>query len=502
MPVADFQVVIGLEVHAQLLTRSKIFCGCSTAFGGEPNSHTCPVCLGLPGVLPSLNRRVVEFAVKTGLALGCTVRHKSVWARKNYFYPDLPKGYQISQYELPICEGGEVAIQVQGQDGSGRPGGPAGGGEAGAREKRIRLVRIHMEEDAGKNLHDISPDGSSGVDLNRAGVPLLEIVSQPDLRSADEAVEYLKHLRAILMYLGVNDGNLEEGSFRCDANVSVMRQGSDRLGTRCEIKNMNSFRFLGQAIDYEARRQVALLESGDKVEQETRLFDPIRGETRSLRSKEEAHDYRYFPEPDLPPLVVEDALVEEVRRTLPELPRARAARYQRDLSLSAYDAGLLTADKALADLFDSTLGLYGKDPEAAKRVANWLNGAAARLANETGLEPRDWKLTPSKLAAFLKLVDAGTVGGPGARQVFDETFRAGADPAEVLRERGLAQVSDQGAIEAAVERVLSANPGEVERYRGGKKSLLGFFVGQVMKEMKGKGNPGLVNALVKKKLGE
>jgi aspartyl-tRNA(Asn)/glutamyl-tRNA(Gln) amidotransferase subunit B len=359
-----------------------------------------------------------------------------------------------------------------------------------------------MEEDAGKNLHDISPDGSSGVDLNRAGVPLLEIVSQPDLRSADEAVEYLKSLRAILMYLGVNDGNLEEGSFRCDANVSVMRRGSDRLGTRCEIKNMNSFRFLGQAIDYEARRQAELLESGGKVEQETRLFDPVRGETRSMRSKEEAHDYRYFPEPDLPPLMVEEALVEEVRRTLPELPRARAARYERDLSLSAYDAGLLTADKALADLFDSTLGLYGKDPEAAKRVANWLNGAAARLANETGLEPKDWKLTPSKLAAFLKLVDAGTVGGPGARQVFEETFRAGADPAEVLRARGLAQVSDQGAIEAAVERVLSANPGEVERYRGGKKSLLGFFVGQVMKEMMGKGNPGLVNALVRKKLGE
>ncbi|HET7826500.1 MAG TPA: Asp-tRNA(Asn)/Glu-tRNA(Gln) amidotransferase subunit GatB, partial [Anaeromyxobacter sp.] len=344
MSLADFQVVIGLEVHAQLLTRAKIFCGCSTEFGGEPNSHTCPVCLGFPGVLPALNARVVELAVRTGVALGCAIQRKSVFARKNYFYPDLPKGYQISQYELPICLGGGVDVTI------------------GGAERRVRLVRIHMEEDAGKNVHGVSADGSSGVDLNRAGVPLLEIVSEPDLRSADEAVEYLKELRAILMYLGVNDGNLQEGSFRCDANVSVMRKGAERYGTRCEIKNMNSFRFLRAAVEYEARRQVDIIEGGGKVEQETRLFDAERGETRSMRSKEEAHDYRYFPEPDLPPVVVDDALVERVRGSLPELPRARARRYQDALGLSAYDAGLLVAERPVAEFFDAALAAYGKGP--------------------------------------------------------------------------------------------------------------------------------------------
>ncbi len=484
MPVSDWQVVLGLEVHAQLLTRTKIFCGCSTEFGGEPNSHTCPVCLGMPGVLPRLNESVVEMAVKTGLALGCAVQPKSVFARKNYFYPDLPKGYQISQYELPICVGGGVDVTVDGA------------------EKRIRLVRIHMEEDAGKNVHDVSADGASGVDLNRAGVPLLEIVSEPDLRSVDEAVEYLKTLRAILMTLGVNDGNLQEGSFRCDANVSIMPKGSSKLGTRCEIKNMNSFRFLRQAIDYEVRRQVDLVESGRAVEQETRLFDPDRGETRSMRSKEEAHDYRYFPEPDLPPVLVDDALVARMRAALPELPRARAARYREKLGLSAYDAGLLVADKGTADWFDAALAAYGGVPEGAKKVANWLNGDLARLANETGAEPGAWKLTPARLAAILRLQDAGTIGGPGAKALVEEVFRTGAEPDEVVRAKGLAQVSDEGAIEAAVDKVLAASAGEVERYRAGNKKLLGFFVGQVMKEMKGKGNPGVVNALLRKKLGD
>jgi len=484
MAVSDFQVVIGLEVHAQLLTRSKIFCGCSTAFGGEPNTRTCPVCLGMPGVLPALNEKVVEAAVRTGLALGCTVKPRSVFARKNYFYPDLPKGYQISQYELPICEGGTVEITVDGA------------------ERAIRLVRIHMEEDAGKNLHDVSPDGSSGVDLNRAGVPLLEIVSEPDLRSVDEAVEYLRSLRAILMTLGVNDGNLQEGSFRCDANVSVMRKGADRYGTRCEIKNMNSFRFLRAAIDYEVRRQVEIVESGGRVVQETRLFDPERGETRSMRSKEEAHDYRYFPEPDLPPVTVDPALVERLRREQPELPRARAARYRRDLGLSAYDAGLLVADKAIADFFDATLGRYGQGPEAAKKVANWVNGEVARLANELGEEPSRWKLTPARLAALLVLLDAQTIGGPGAKQVLEEVFRKGGEPGEIVSAKGLAQVSDEAAIEAAVERVLGASPAEVERYRAGNRKLMGFFVGQVMKETKGKGNPAVVNALLRKRLGD
>ncbi len=484
MPLGDFQVVIGLEVHAQLLTSSKIFCGCSTEFGGQPNTHTCPVCLGLPGVLPVLNAKVVEYAVRAGLALGCRIRNKSVFARKNYFYPDLPKGYQISQYELPVCEGGRVEISV--------------GGE----EKTIRLVRIHMEEDAGKNLHDVSADGASGVDLNRAGVPLLEIVSEPDLRSVDEAVEYLKSLRAILMYLGVNDGNLQEGSFRCDANVSVMRRGAEKLGTRCEIKNMNSFRFLRAAIDHEVRRQVEIVEAGGQVEQETRLFDPERGETRSMRSKEEAHDYRYFPEPDLPPLTVDDALVERIRGELPELPRARAARYRRELGLSAYDAGLLVAEREVAEFFDAALGLYGKGPEAAKKVANWMNGEVARLANERGEAPSAWKLTPASLARILKLVDLATVGGPGAKQVLEEVFRSGAEPDGVIRDKGLAQVSDASAIEAAVDEVLAASPAEVERYRAGNKKLMGFFVGQVMKATKGKGNPQVVNALLRKKLGD
>src|SRR6266542_2765365 len=484
MAASDFQVVIGLEVHAQLLTRSKIFCGCSTEFGGEPNSHVCPVCLGLPGVLPRLNAQVVEMAVRTGLALGSRPREKSVFARKNYFYPDLPKGYQISQYELPICEGGAVDVTVDGE------------------EKRIRLVRIHMEEDAGKNLHDASPDGSSGVDLNRAGVPLVEIVSEPDLRSVDEAVEYLKALRAILMYLGVNDGNLQEGSFRCDANVSIMPRGAEKYGTRCEIKNMNSFRFLRAAIDYEVRRQVELVESGGRVVQETRLFDPDRGETRSMRSKEEAHDYRYFPEPDLPPVIVSPALVERARGELPELPRARAARYQRELGLSAYDAALLVSERAAAEFFDAALAAYGHGPEAAKKVANWMNGEVARLANERNEAPAAWKLTPARLAAILKLVDAQTIGGPGAKQVLEEVFATGAEPDEIVRAKGLAQVSDAGAIEAAVDAVLAASATEIERYRAGNKKLMGFFVGQVMKAMKGKGNPAVVNALLKQKLGD
>jgi aspartyl-tRNA(Asn)/glutamyl-tRNA(Gln) amidotransferase subunit B len=482
MPLSDFQVVIGLEVHAQLLTRSKIFCSCSTEFGGEPNAHTCAVCLGLPGSLPVLDERVVEMAVTAGLALGCDIRPKSVFARKNYFYPDLPKGYQISQYELPICLGGAVTYTVDGE------------------EKTARLTRIHMEEDAGKNVHDVAEDGSSGVDLNRAGTPLIEIVSEPDLRSSDEAVEYLRSLRAILMALGVNDGNMQEGSLRCDANVSVMRKGAKEYGTRCEIKNMNSFRFLKAAIEYETRRQVELVEDGKKVVQETRLFDPDRGETRSMRSKEEAHDYRYFPEPDLPPVLVAPALVERLRTALPELPRARAQRYTRDLGLSAYDAGVLVSDAAVAAYFDRALAAYGAGPEKAKKVANWLNGEVAKLANEAGTGPAEWKLTAEKLAAVLKLIDAGTIGGPGAKQVVEEVFKTGADPAAVVQAKGLAQVSDEGAIEAVVDKVLAASPAEVEKHRSGKKNLTGFFVGAVMKELRGKGNPAVVNALLKKKL--
>ncbi len=484
MSLRDYEVVIGLEVHAQLLTRTKIFCPCSTAFGGEPNTRTCPICLGLPGVLPALNRAAVECAVRAGLALGCEVRGKSVWARKNYFYPDLPKGYQISQYELPICEGGEVRFTFDGA------------------ERAVRLVRIHLEEDAGKNVHGVAADGSSGVDLNRAGVPLAEIVSAPDLRSAAEAVEYLRSLRAVLMYLGVNDGNLEEGSFRCDANVSVRRRGEERLGQRCELKNLNSFRFLRQAVDYEERRQVEIVESGGAVAQETRLFDPDRGETRAMRSKEDAHDYRYFPEPDLPPLVLDDAFVERLRATIPELPRARSARYVGELGLSAQDAGLLTAERGLADFFDAALAAAGGGPERAKQLSNWLSGDVARLANAARLAPPDWKLTPAMLAEVLSLVDAGVVGGPGAKALVEELFTTGGEPNAIVSAKGLGQVSDEVALGAVVDEVLASCPGEVERYRAGRKNLLGFFVGAVMKRLKGRGNPGVVNALVRRKLGE
>ncbi|RJS23002.1 Asp-tRNA(Asn)/Glu-tRNA(Gln) amidotransferase GatCAB subunit B [Corallococcus sp. H22C18031201] len=481
MPLSDFQPVIGLEVHAQLLTHSKIFCGCSTAFGAEPNHHTCPVCLGLPGVLPVLNQRVVEFAVRTGLALECTVKGTSVWSRKNYFYPDLPKGYQITQYDQPICEWGRLVIDT-----------PAG-------EKVVRVRRIHMEEDAGKSVHDATASaGQSLVDLNRAGVPLLEIVSEPDLRDSDEAVEYLKSLRDVLMYLGVNDGNLEEGSFRCDANVSVMPKGSTVYGQRCELKNLNSFRFLKQAIEYEVARQVDVLESGGKVLQETRLWDVNKGVTRSMRSKEEAHDYRYFPEPDLPPLHVADALIEETRGALPELPRAKRQRFMSQYGLPAYDAKLLTAERPLADFFEACA------PHApdAKKLSNWFLGELSRLLKEEGTTVSSVRFTPTQLGELLGAVEQGTVSINAAKDVLGEMFRTGAAPANIIASKGLAQVSDVGAVESVVDEVLAKSASEVEKYRAGKKNLYGFFVGQVMKAMKGKGNPTLVNELLKKKLGD
>jgi aspartyl-tRNA(Asn)/glutamyl-tRNA(Gln) amidotransferase subunit B len=479
MPVSDFQPVIGLEVHAQLLTQSKIFCGCSTAFGAEPNRNTCPVCLGMPGVLPVLNQRVVEFAVRTGLALECTVRKTSVWSRKNYFYPDLPKGYQITQYDQPICEHGRLVIDT-----------PQG-------EKVIRVRRIHMEEDAGKNVHDAG-GGQSLVDLNRAGVPLLEIVSEPDLRDADEAVEYLKALRDVLVYLGVNDGNLEEGSFRCDANVSVMPKGASTYGQRCELKNLNSFRFLKQAIEYEISRQVDVIESGGKVDQETRLWDVNKGVTRSMRSKEEAHDYRYFPEPDLPPLHVSDAAIDAAAKALPELPRAKLTRFTTQYGLPAYDARILTAERPLADFFEACAAHYAD----AKKLSNWFLGELMRLLKEEGTPLSALRFTPAQLAELLGAVDKGTVSANAGKDVLGEMFRTGKPPADIIAEKGLAQVSDTGAIEAVVDDILARNAGEVEKYRAGKKQVFGFFVGQVMRAMKGKGNPTLVNDLLKKKLGD
>ena len=478
MAASDYQPVIGLEVHAQLLTRAKIFCGCSTQFGSPPNHNTCPVCLGMPGVLPVLNKRVVEFAVRVGLALGCTVRKTSVWSRKNYFYPDLPKGYQITQYDQPICEGGKLTIDVDGTT------------------KDIRIRRIHMEEDAGKSVHD-AVGGESLVDLNRAGVPLLEIVSEPDIRSSEEAVEYLKSLRDVLVYLGVNDGNMEEGSLRCDANVSVMRKGSSTLGQRTELKNMNSFRFVRQAIDYEIARQIEVLESGGKVVQETRLWDVQRGETRPMRSKEDAHDYRYFPEPDLPPLHVSDALIDEVGRSLPELPRAKARRFLSQYGLPAYDVKILCAERPLADFFEACAAQY-KD---YKKLSNWFLGELMRLLNEKGGSISSLKVQPAQLAALLSSVDKGEISANAGKDVLAEMFRTGRDPASIIAEKGLGQVSDAAVIEAAVDDAIAKNQGEVEKYRAGKKQVLGFFVGQVMKAMKGKGNPALINEMLKKKLG-
>ena len=480
MSVADFQPVIGLEVHAQLLTRSKIFCGCSTEFGAPPNAHTCAVCLGMPGVLPVLNEKVVEYAVRVGRALECRINPVSIWARKNYFYPDLPKGYQISQYDQPLCEHGGLEIDTD--------DGP----------KRIRILRIHLEEDAGKNVHDAG-GGESLVDLNRSGVPLIEIVSEPDIRSSTEAAEYLKALRDVLVYLGVNDGNLEEGSFRCDANVSVMPKGSTKFGQRVELKNINSFRFVQKAIDYEIGRQVELVESGGKVAMETRLFDAVRGETRSMRSKEEAHDYRYFPEPDLPPLRIPAGYVERIERDLPELPRAKLQRFSSAYALPAYDARILVGDRALADLFEKVQAVY-KGP--AKKLSNWFLGELLRLMKEEATDVGALRFSPAQFASLLEMVDSGDLSNNAAKEVFAEMFRTGRSPREVAREKGLIQVQDSGAVDAAVEAVLAANPGEVEKYRSGKKQVLGFLVGQVMKAMKGKGNPALVNAALKAKLGD
>ena len=480
MSVSDFQPVIGLEVHGQLLTRSKIFCGCSTEFGAPPNAHTCAVCLGMPGVLPVLNARVVELAIRAGRALGCRINPVSVWSRKNYFYPDLPKGYQISQYDQPLCEHGALVVDTE------------------AAPRTVRIRRIHLEEDAGKNVHDAG-GGESLVDLNRSGVPLVEIVSEPDLRSSAEAVEYLKALRDVLVYLEVNDGNLEEGSFRCDANVSVMPKDATEYGTRVELKNINSFRFVQKAIDYEIGRQVELIESGGKVAQETRLFDAVKGETRSMRSKEDAHDYRYFPEPDLPPLRIPPGLVERIEQELPELPRAKLQRLEKDYGLGAYEAKILVADRALADLFERVAKAYGGP---AKKLANWFTGELLRLLNEEGTALSALRFGPVELAALLKMVDAGELSNNAAKDVFAEMFRTGRAPRDIAQEKGLTQVQDAGAVEAAVDAVLAANPGEVERYRTGKKQVFGFLVGQVMKAMKGKGNPALVNAALKARLGE
>ena len=477
----SYETVIGLEVHVQLTTNTKIFCGCSKDFGQTPNSQTCPVCLGLPGALPVLNQKVVELAIKTGLATNCQIAPRSIFARKNYFYPDLPKGYQISQFELPICEHGWLDIDL----------------ETGER-KRIGITRAHMEEDAGKLIHGDTPQtaGSSLVDLNRACTPLLEIVSEPDMRSADEAIDYLKKLHQIVVYLGVCDGNLEEGSFRCDANVSVRPYDQEEFGTRAELKNINSFRFIKQAIDYEVERQIDLIEGGGKVIQETRLFDSDTGMTRSMRGKEEAHDYRYFPDPDLVPLVISPEWIEEVRATLPELPEVKRGRFVEELGMSVYDAGVLASDRALADYFDACVAL-GSD---AKSCANWIMGEILRKLKETDTEITDVPITPELLTGLLARIADNTISGKIAKTVFEKMWQKGQTADQIIDAEGLKQVTDTGAIEGLVDEVIAANPDQVAEYLGGKDKLIGFFVGKVMQASQGKANPGMVNQLLKKKL--
>jgi aspartyl-tRNA(Asn)/glutamyl-tRNA(Gln) amidotransferase subunit B len=477
----SFEAVIGLEVHAQLLTEAKLFCACSTRFGEPPNANVCPVCAGFPGMLPVLNRRAVELAVRAGLALGSAIAPTAIWARKNYFYPDLPKGYQISMYDAPICVGGQVPFRLDGE------------------ERTARLTRIHMEEDAGKSVHDADA-AASLVDLNRAGVPLLEIVSEPDLRGAAEAVAYLRSLRSILQYLEVCDGNMEEGSFRCDANVSVRRRGEAAYGTRVEIKNMNSFRSVERAIEHEIRRQIDVVEEGGAVVQETRLWDADRDETRPMRSKEEAHDYRYFPEPDLPPLHVPAESIDAIRAALPELPLARRRRFENALGLSAVDAEVLVARRDVAEYFEAALAAHGN----AKAIANWVMESILRIVRERRLDEtlriETWPVEPRELARLVALIDDGTISGKIAKTVFDEMVATGKAAEAIVAERGLVQVSDAGAIEEAVANVLAANPDKVAEYRGGKEKLFGFFVGQAMKATGGKANPKLLNESLRKAL--
>ena len=474
-----YETVIGLEVHAQLQTRTKIFCGCATTFGEEPNSQTCPVCIGMPGVLPVLNKKAVEYTVKTGIATHCTITPSSRFARKNYFYPDLPKGYQISQYELPLCERGHVEIVVDGK------------------VKRIGITRIHLEEDAGKNLH-LAESGASLVDLNRAGTPLMEIVSEPDIRSPEEASEYLKKLRSILRYIEVSDADMEKGNFRCDANVSIRPAGSKEFGTRSEIKNVNSFKFVVKALEYEIKRQAQILDEGGRVVQETRLFDSSKGVTFSMRSKEEAHDYRYFPEPDLVPVVISKDTVEDIGRTIPELPDAKRERFVKDYGIPEYDADMATQSRAMADYFEETVKRSGQP----KVVSNWMMGELMRLLNADAREIEDSPIKPDRLAGMIKMIGDGVISTKIAKTVFEEMYKTGKDAGTVVKEQGLVQVSDTGEIEKIIDEVIKANPAQASDYRAGKEKLFGFFVGQVMKASKGKANPDLVNALLKKKLSE
>jgi aspartyl-tRNA(Asn)/glutamyl-tRNA(Gln) amidotransferase subunit B len=480
--VSSYEPVIGLEIHCQLLTATKIFCGCSTRFGGAPNTHVCPVCLGLPGALPVLNRHAVELAVRAAHALGCDVQPVSVFARKNYFYPDLPKGYQISQYDRPVALRGAVEFTTA------------------AGDRTVRITRIHMEEDAGKSLHDGFPDADrrTCLDFNRSGVPLIEIVSEPDLRSAADAAEFFARLRAILVAIGVNDGNMEEGSLRCDANVSVRPSGATALGVKVELKNLNSFRHVQRAIEYEITRQTDLIEDGGVVDHETRLWDADAGRSLSMRGKEEAHDYRYFPEPDLPPLMLDGAWIEEIRGTLPELPDARRRRFVEQYALPDYDAGVLTSSRELADYFEATAAESG-NPKAS---SNWVMGALTARMNDLGIAITDVPLTPASLGAFIRLIDAGTIGGPVTKDVFDKMYTTGRNAVEIVESEGLAAIDDKDALATAIRAVIDANPKAAADFRAGKQQTFGFLVGQVMKATRGKAKPGLVNDLLRAMLAD
>ncbi|MBI4824886.1 MAG: Asp-tRNA(Asn)/Glu-tRNA(Gln) amidotransferase subunit GatB [Nitrospirae bacterium] len=473
----QYEAVIGLEIHAQLLTNTKIFCGCPASFGDEPNTNTCPVCTGMPGVLPVMNKKAVEYVIKTGLALNCSISPYSRFARKNYFYPDLPKGYQISQFELPLCEGGHVEITVNGAS------------------RKIPLTRIHLEEDAGKNIHEGS-SGHSLVDLNRAGTPLMEIVSEPDIRTPQEAAEFVKKLRELVRWIGVCDGNMDQGSLRCDANVSVRPVGQKELGTKAEIKNMNSFRFIEKAIDYEIKRQIKMAKNGERIMQETRLWDSDKGITESMRSKEGSHDYRYFPEPDLVPVEVSESWISGIKAGITELPGLRRARFTEDFNLPEDDAALLTSERSIAEWFEDAVKLGG-DP---KMVSNWMMGELMRLLNEENREINESPLKPPHLIAMLKLIEKGTISGKIAKAVFEEMYKTGKDAEAIVKDKGLVQISDTGEIESIVDGIIANSPKEVERFRAGDMKLMGFFVGEVMKATKGKANPGIVNALIKKKL--
>ena len=466
----SWETVIGLEVHVQVNTRSKAFCGCATDFGAEPNSQTCPVCLGMPGQLPVLNKEAVDKTVLTGLAIDATINLESRFDRKNYFYPDLPKGYQISQFAIPVVERGHLDI-------------PTAEGE-----KRIGITRIHMEEDAGKSLHE-GLDGVSHIDLNRSGVPLMEIVSEPDMRSADEAVAYLKQLHQLVRFLGVSDADMEKGQFRCDANVSVRRKG-EPLGTRAELKNLNSFRFIKQAIEYEVMRQIEIIEDGGEIAQETRLYDSAKGESRPMRSKEEAHDYRYFPDPDLPPLRLSASEVDAIRAGMPELPGQMRQRFETEYGLSPYDADVLSTTRELAGYYEALVGAHSADP---KRCANWLANELLGRLKERGIDIGDSTVTPPLLAGLLDRIADNTVSGKLAKDVLDAMLDSGKDADAVIDEKGMRQVTDTGAIDALIREVMDANAGQVGQYRAGKDRLLGFFVGQVMKASRGKANPDLVN---------